>query len=243
MMTAFVVDDEKLVRENVVGALKRYCAMVEVVGQANNIKEATDRIGKMQPNLLFLDVEVGNDLVFQLLEQLDYQPLLVFITGHEKYALRALKAEAVDYLIKPIVPKDLVAAVAKARAKLQQQQLLKQLQLLINDSHHSRLSIPGKDKYRVTKTEDLVYCQADNNYTHFYLKSGDKVVASKTLKSFEGQLLACGFFRVHQSFLVNLAWVTHFDKKQNCLLLANDTTLPVAQRRRADLVRALDAST
>lgn len=237
---AFIVDDEKSARENIIGALNHYCAKVEVLGQANSVKDALGKIEKLRPDLLFLDVEIGSQLVFELLEALGYKPDLVFVTGHEKYALEAIKADVVYYLVKPIVPKDLVEAVARARVSIQKKKLLQQLELLIGNNPSSRLSIPGKDKYRITNINDLIYCEADNNYTHFYLSNGEKVVASKTLKSFETQLLDNGFFRVHQSYLVNMAWADQFDKKNNSLLLENGVQIPVAQRRRTELMRMLE---
>ncbi len=238
-MRAYILDDERPARENLRGALKRFCPEVRLVGESNTMEQAHQDILDLAPNLLFLDVELKDRLVFDLIEQLDDKPEIIFVTGHDRYAMKAIKAEALDYLIKPIVPKDLKAAVSKAREAIQNRVLLGKLKSLVQDDGQQRLSIPGKDKYRITNINELVYCESDNNYTRFHLSDGEVVLVSKTLKSFEIQLPETQFFRIHQSFLVNLDFVTSFDKKQSELLLRNGESLPVAQRRRSELIKLL----
>lgn len=238
-MRAYILDDERPARENLSGALKRFCPEVRLVGESNTMEQAHQDILDLAPNLLFLDVELKDRLVFELIERLDDKPEIIFVTGHDRYALNAIKAEALDYLIKPIVPKDLKAAVSKAREAIENQVLLGKLKSLVQDDGQQRLSIPGKDKYRITNINELLYCESDNNYTKFHLSDGDVVLVSKTLKSFENQLPDTHFFRIHQSFLVNLDFVTSFDRKQSELLLSNGELLPVAQRRRPELVKRL----
>lgn len=237
---AYILDDERPARENLTGALKRFCPEVRVVGESNTIDKALSDILYLAPNLLFLDVELKDRLVFELVEQLEDRPQIVFVTGHDRYALSAIKVDALDYLIKPIVPKDLVAAVGKARQAVQNQLLLGKLKELVQGDAQQRLSIPGKDKYRITNLNDLVYCESDNNYTKFHLNDGDVVLVSKTLKSYENQLPETHFFRIHQSFLVNLSFISSFDKRENQLLLINGERLPVAQRRKPDLIKRLN---
>lgn len=237
---AYILDDEKPARENLMGALKRFCPEVRIVGESNTIDKALVDIRNLVPNLLFLDVELKDRLVFELVERLEDKPQIVFVTGHDRYALNAIKVEAVDYLIKPIVPKDLIAAVGKAREAIQNQLLLGKLRTLVQDDGEQRLSIPGKDKYRITNINELIYCESDNNYTRFHLSDGEVILVSKTLKSFVSQLPEDRFFRIHQSFLVNLSFVTSFDRRGNELLLTNGVQLPVAQRRRPDLIKKLN---
>lgn len=233
---AYILDDERPARENLSGALKRYCPEVRVVGDSNTIDQALVDIPHLAPNLLFLDVELKDRLVFELVEQLEDRPQIVFVTGHDRYALNAIKVEALDYLIKPIVPRDLVKAVNKANQAIQKEVLLGKLKELIQEGSQQKLSIPGKDKYRITNINDLVYCESDNNYTKFHLIDGDVVLVSKTLKSFEQQLPEESFFRIHQSFIVNLDYVKYFVKKDNLLILNTGEKLPVAQRKRSALL-------
>lgn len=233
---AYILDDERPARENLSGALKKFCPEVRVVGEANTIEKALSDIPNLAPNLLFLDVELKDRLVFELVEQLEDRPQIVFVTGHGRYALEAIKVEALDYLIKPIVPRELIKAVNKATQAIQKEVLLGKLKELIQDGSQQKLSIPGRDKYRITNVNDLVYCESDNNYTNFHLIDGDVVLVSKTLKSFEQQLPKEVFFRIHQSFIVNLDYVKYFVKKDNMLILNTGVKLPVAQRKRSALL-------
>jgi two-component system LytT family response regulator len=233
---AYVLDDERLARENLTGALKKFCPEVRVVGQANGMEKAAQDIANLVPNLLFLDVELKDRLVFELIEKLDQKPQIIFVTGHDRYALEAIKVEALDYLIKPIVPRELTKAVDKAMQAIQKESLLANLKSLITESPRQKLTIPGKDKYRITNVGELVYCESDNNYTRFYLVDGDVVLVSKTLKSFEAQLPEDLFFRIHQSFIVNLDYVQSFVKKESLLILTTGARLPVAQRKRSALL-------
>ncbi|MCE7996121.1 MAG: response regulator transcription factor [Roseivirga sp.] len=239
-VTAYILDDERQARENLSGALKRFCPEVRLLGESGTIDKALADIIHLEPDLLFLDVELKDRLVFELVEQLEARPQIVFVTGHDRYALNAIKVEALDYLIKPIVPKDLMGAVSKARQAVENQALLGKLKSLVQNDGEQRLSIPGKDKYRITNINDLIYCESDNNYTRFHLNDGEVVLVSKTLKSFESQLPNAHFFRIHQSFLVNLSFVISFDRKESELLLANGSLLPVAQRRKAELIKKLN---
>lgn len=239
IIRAYILDDERPARENLTGALKLFCPGVQLIGESNNIEKALADIPQLSPDLLFLDIELKDRLVFELVAQLEKRPHIIFVTGHDRYALSAIKVEALDYLIKPIVPKDLVAAVEKAQEAIRNQHLLGKLTGLVQGDPQQKLSIPGKDKYRITNLNDLVYCESDNNYTRFHLSDGDVVLVSKTLKSYESQLPEAQFFRVHQSFLVNLSFVSSYNKKENQLLLTNGVKLPVAQRRRAELGRRL----
>lgn len=239
-VTAYILDDERPARENLSGALKRFCPEVRLLGESNTIDKALSDIRQLEPDLLFLDVELKDRLVFELVEQLEVRPQIVFVTGHDRYALNAIKVEALDYLIKPIVPKDLIDAVRKVRQAVENQALLGKLRSLVQNDGEQRLSIPGKDKYRITNINDLIYCESDNNYTKFHLSDGEMILVSKTLKSFESQLPNTHFFRIHQSFLVNLSFVVSFDRKESELMLSNGLLLPVAQRRKAELIKKLN---
>ncbi|GAB5526928.1 MAG: LytTR family DNA-binding domain-containing protein [Roseivirga sp.] len=235
-LRAYILDDERPARENLSGALKKFCPEVQLVGESNTMERALPDIQNLAPNLLFLDVELKDRLVFELIEQLDDKPEIIFVTGHGRYALNAIKADALDYLIKPIVPKDLKAAVNKAREAVQNQVLLGKLKSLVQEDGQQRLSIPGKDKYRITNINELAYCESDNNYTKFHLKDGEVILVSKTLKSFETQLPEALFFRIHQSFIVNLDYVKYYVKKDSLLILNTGEKLPVAQRKRSALL-------
>jgi two-component system, LytTR family, response regulator len=180
---------------------------------------------------------------FDTLQQLDnIEFQVIFTTAYDQYAIKAIKFSALDYLLKPIDADELIAAVAKAsEQKVQVQQVqLQQLQhSLQNPDNDFKLMISTNEGPYFIPTDDILFAEGQNNYTHFHLSRQRKLVASKTLLEFENLLSDHGFMRVHKSFLVNFKYVERYLSKNGTLLLTNGNEVEVSRRRKDEVLNSL----
>lgn len=224
MLKTLLIDDETACLTRLGLLLKHYCsATVEVVGQCQTVDDGLAAIDLQQPDLVFLDVELGHKTGFDLLGGV---PLihfdLVFCTAHDTYALRAFQADAVDYLLKPIDPDKLVRAVGKVLARSPKDRTEHHHQLTRTlaqqDRPISRIGIPDGQGLRYIDLDEVVCCESDGGYTHFYGKNkrtGKKsdnrlATASRPLKEFEEVLANSNFCRIHASCMINLAYLENY---------------------------------
>lgn len=197
-ITAIIVDDEHDGREYVALLLKNEFPQIDILCTAVSVEQAYEHLSSQTPDILFLDIQLADGNAFDLLNKtgaLDTQ--IIFITAYEKYAIKAIKQEAVDYLLKPINPKDFIHAVDKALKRLH---ILKQLQAEDNP----KISLNTHHGFRHINVSEIVHCEAQSNYTVVYLTDGSKIMLSRTLHEFEKQLADFGFLRVHHKHLINL---------------------------------------
>jgi two-component system LytT family response regulator len=244
MIRTIVIDDEDKARETIVDMLGMYCKDVEVIAEAIDVQSGYDAIRKHAPELVLLDIKMPDGTGFDLLRKfLNVEFHVIFITAYEEFAIRAFKFSALDYLLKPIDPDELVGAVQKAQSRLKSDDLTLKMQTLFENVDH----LSNRDKKIVLKTSsnvhvvnlnDIVQCQSDKNYTHFYTREGEKIVVSKTLKEYDELPKPYGFFRVHQSHLINLSFVKRFEKSEGgYLVMKDDSRVPVSFRKKDDLMK------
>ena len=243
-MRAVIIDDEVAVRNSANTLLNLYCPDIEIVGQAEGVKEGIELLGKEKPDIAFLDVEMPDGTGFDIVNALpDRQFAIIFITGHDGYAIRAFKLSAIDYLLKPIDPEELSRAVEKARTSLQLKSMTYEttaLQDNLEKSASEKVVLKDGEKVYLIDVSDIMHCQSDNSYTHFYLHDGRKIMVSTTLKEYERMLEVSDFFRVHQSHLVNLHHIDHFDKRDGGrIILKNNVEIPVSHRKKEALLRRI----
>lgn len=241
-----LVEDEKPALNALKILIETYCPALQVVGKAHSVAEGISVIRATSPDVVFLDVEMPDGYGFDLLTTL--QPFdfkAVFTTAFEGYALQAIKQAAFDYLLKPIDPEELKLTVSK---------LQKSLTVDIVDSGPSiapselqirkgiaRLLLPEKDAFRVVEVQQIVRCEAQNNYTRFFLTDNTQVLVAKTLKEYSDLLELQDFFRIHQSHLVNLDHVTHYlPGRGGNLVMEDGEVLPVSRDKKAHLLQQLD---
>lgn len=247
MIHTIIIDDNPDAQEILEDLLKAHCQEVTLVGKADNIFEGKKLIKALNPNLVFLDVEMPNGTGFDLLQQLENIDFkVIFTTAHEKYALKAIKYSALDYLLKPIEVNELIAAVIKAQ-KREETQLaqLKIHNLLQNLSKSSAQNqkIVLKDKYgmQVTTIQEIIHLEADDCYTRFFIQNQDPVMVSRPLKEYESLLPKELFFRCHKSHLINLDYLLRYDKKEdNIIILKNGNRVPVSRRKIEPLLHKLE---
>lgn len=218
--------------------------MVKVIGQLNRVEEAVAVINLQQPDLLFLDIQMGKKSGFDLLTELKYRSFeVIFVTAFDHYGIQAIKFAALDYLLKPVHPEELIAAVAKAhhkvKDKLENEQLSFLLRQLKNgDVTPPKIALPQYNEIRYVATAEIIRCEADNTYTFFFLANGDQVLVSKSLKEYADLLTPHGFLRTHQSHLVNPKFVKSWLKEDGGMLaLDNGDKIPVSKPNR-EMVKA-----
>lgn len=240
-MKAVIVDDIKESRINLLADLRDYCPDVEVIGEADGVVSALKLLKQQTPDLVFLDIQLLDGSGFDILELLpkvDFK--VIFTTASDAFAIKAFKFSAIDYLLKPIDPDELMHAVkqAKHQQAIEKSQLEVLMSGLKKNETTKRLALHTTERVHLVEVTDIVHCVASDNYTQFVLKDGSKILVSKTLKSFETLLQEEGFFRVHQSHLINIKHIKTLIKRDGgFVLMANGDEIPIASRKRAEIFK------
>lgn len=239
MKTAIIVDDVENARISLRKDLEDYCPEIEILGEADGVVNGAKLIKEMNPDIVFLDIQMKDGSGFDLLEILpEVKFALIFTTSSNDYAIQAFRFAAVDYLLKPIDPGELMDAVQKADATGSQN-----LDVLKNNLKpgNARLALNSQDKIQVVKVNDVVRCESNGSYTLFFLNSGEQILVTRTLKEFDQMLADHGFLRVHQSHLINMDYIREFVKSEGGYLVLQDKTeIPVASRKRSSVMKALN---
>ncbi|MFV8371194.1 LytR/AlgR family response regulator transcription factor [Flavobacterium sp. LB2P74] len=247
MIKTIIVDDEFNAREFLEKLLQRYFPdKFLVLALCESVDEAILAIEKFNPELVFLDVQMPNKNGFQLFKELNKINFeVIFTTAHSEFAIEAIKCSALDYLLKPINYIDLLETVKKYESKLHKASQQENLMLLIENldsgnSAFNKIALPTETGFELVKTNAILYCEADSNYCKIVCLDGKKIVISKTLKFIEELLPTTVFQRIHKSYLVNLNYVTRFNKTNELLVeLSNGQTLPVSIRKKEDFINAI----
>jgi two-component system, LytTR family, response regulator len=243
MINCVIVDDEPKNIRVLIKMLEEFCPEALIVGEATNATEAEKTIVKLQPDLLFLDVEMPYGNAFDLLDRL--MPVkfeIVFVTAFNDYTLKAFKYSALDYLLKPVNIEELRTAVQKASEKLRLRNTNKQLNnLLANlkqpDASSYKLALPSMEGLVFVPTDTITRCEASGGYTVFYLKSGEKILSAKNIKEYEEILPPSTFLRVHNSHIINLMCIKKYHKGRGGYIEMDDQALiEVASRRKNEFL-------
>ena len=244
-MTAVIVEDEERSRLVLRNLLDTYCGDIDVIGTADNVAESTRLIAQARPDLLFLDVQIGGGTGFDVLAALEgRETAVIFTTAYDHYALKAFRFSAVDYLLKPIDIEELRNAVRKARTSRDAgMDQFKIRNLLSNFRHPDEdpvLLISTQEAVEFIRIRDIIRCEAQGAYTMTYLREQKPLLASKVIKEFEFLLQDYGFYRVHQSHLINLREVRKYVKAENALLMRDGARIQLARSRKEDFFTALN---
>ncbi|MBC6994728.1 LytTR family DNA-binding domain-containing protein [Neolewinella lacunae] len=238
-MDALILDDERASAETLLILLSKYCPEVKVVGLCTDATDALTKAHSLRPNLFFVDVDLVDSTGFDFQRKITYPTGFIFTTAHEQFAHLAFKADAIDYLLKPIDPVDLVRAVEKARQRLvgsaQPDTPLSASPPLI-----SRIAVPVADGIIFLKLASVIRFEAQGSYTLVIQDNGKTLLLSKNLAALEEMTKYGGFKRVHRSHLVNMAFVEKFLRGEGGeLCLYNGERIPVARNRRDDFMNDL----
>lgn len=242
--TSFVVDDIPEALELLSNDIERNHPEIKVIGKASSVVEASKLLQKKQPDMLFLDIMLGDGTGFDILEIVpNLKSKIIFVTASDEYAIKAFKFAAIDYILKPYSNDELAIAINKAKKQIkpEKEQLSILKQIVTKPSNKpTKLSLHTSEKIIVVKIEDIIRCKADNNYTTFFLKNKTKILVSKTLKYYSDILKEVNFLRVHQSHLVNKQHIKEYIKSDGGYLILEDASnVPVSVRKRQEIIVAL----
>lgn len=247
MIRTLIVDDIQKLRESLKDLLLKNCQSIEVVGEAESIVDALTQINLIKPDLVFLDVELGDGTAFDLLSQLtSINFKIIFVTAYNEYAIKAFKFSALDYLLKPVDKEDLIIAVQKAEKIIQQEHTQEKMQALLSHfnpamTNSRKIVLKTAERIYSVNVEDIVRCESDKNYTTFYLNGGKKLLVSVTLKEYDDMLSQYGFFRVHQSHLINMVYFDYFLKNDGGFAVMKDNSqVPIASRKRQEFIERIE---
>lgn len=243
MLKAIIVDDETASRETLFNYLQKYCPEVEIAAMADSVKTGLAAIEKIEPDIVFLDVEMPFGNAFDLLEQVkEINFETVFVTAFSNYALKALNLSAAYYILKPIDIDELIAAVAKIKVSREKKNVSIHTQILIenirtmNGQLH-KLVLPVLDGFEVVQVKDIIRCQANDNFTDFYFTGGKRMLICRTLKYYEQILEEFGFMRVHKSHLINLQFVKKYRKgKTGQIIMTDDSELELSINKKDEFL-------
>lgn len=234
-MQAIIIDDLPLAIASLRQDLEDYCPDIKVIATADGVIEGSKLLRKIKPDILFLDVQMGDGDGFDLLDIIDTSAFpVIFTTASEDYAIKAFQYAAVDYLLKPMDPELLVQAIEKAKLKPQLSD--QQKNIIKNNTGDTRareIALNTQEEIRVVALADIIRCTSMDNYTQFFIADGSKVLVTKTLKQYERMLPEEMFLRVHQSHLVNIHKIKSYIKTEGgYLLLKNGEHIPVSVRKK-----------
>lgn len=245
MTRAVIIDDEINSRDSIRQMLLLYCNDITVVGEAEGVNSGIACINDCKPDLVFLDIKMPDGSGFELLKRInkiDFQ--VIFVTAFEEYAIKAFRFNAIDYITKPIDPEELRQAVEKAAKYGKDSNTDETIKLLLESisrtsQNHRRIILRTLNTIHVIEIERIIRCESDRNYTVFHIVGEDKLMISRTLKDFDELLEEYGFFRVHNSHMINLNFVRKFQRDELLCILTDGTTIPVAYRKRDELLAAI----
>ncbi len=243
MIKVVIIDDEQDAVNSIELIINEYCPNVEIVGKAYSASEGRKEILKHQPNLVFLDVEMPRGSGFDLLEMMpDRNFEVIFITAYNHFAIRAFKYSAIDYILKPIDIDEFIEAVAKAEKRILENQSNSKnnsggrydvLMDNVKTPKPTKISVPTSEGQVYLEVQDISRIEAEGGYSILYTLSEGKMLVSKNLKEFETTLEDNDFFRTHNSYLINLAYVKKYVIKDGGYILMTDNTMvPLSRRRR-----------
>ena len=243
-MNAVIIEDIEDARLALKQDLADYCPEVKIIGEAEGVISGIKLLKNCSPDIIFLDIQMGDGTGFDLLEIIgEGESKVIFTTASDAYGIKAIKYSALEYLLKPIDPDELKKAVQKAKeagVAKGQQEGIEMLTNQLQNQGTNRIALNTQDKITVVKLGEIIRCESEVNYTHFYFKDGSKVLVTKTLKEFEGLLGDKGFIRVHQSHLVNVEHIKELVKADGgTLRLSDGSSVPVSSRKKQDVINYL----
>ncbi|MEO9020495.1 MAG: LytTR family DNA-binding domain-containing protein [Ginsengibacter sp.] len=247
MIQALIIDDETHSIDRLSLLLQENCSKsVRLVGTCGSVEEGVQAIHNLNPGLVFLDVQMGNQTGFDLLQQVDEINFeVIFITAHEKYAVQAFRFSAFDYLLKPVDRKELVTAIDKLKEKFSKNEQSRKIEILFHNlkslnGSSRRISIPTGNGLLFSEVNDIVRCESYINYTHIFLKNRQKITVARTLREFEELLADCNFYRIHNSHLINLSFIKSYQKgKGGVVTLTDNTQIEVSVRRKEQFLKKM----
>lgn len=250
MIKAIIIDDEFVSRNVLKKLINLHCANVEIVRECTDADEGRQAIEEIAPQLVFLDISMPGKSGLQMLRELpEIRFEVIFVTAFHEYTIQAIRYSAIDYLLKPVDRKELEDAVERATRKIEEapekvpvQAFLHNL-MQVNNQQDMQLCVPGIKGFQIINIRDIIYCEADNTYTHIYMADGKKLISSRTLGDYENLLKSASYFRIHKSWLINLRHLKEYRRTDGgTAVMDNGRELEVSKRKREPFVAYLKNS-
>lgn len=246
MIRAVIIDDEINNQELISNLLKSYAENVQVVGMANSVETAYKTINEHNPDLIFLDIQMPDGTGFDLLkkfEKINFK--IIFVTAHQEFAIEAFKYSALDYILKPLAPANLLAAVKKMEDTISSEELNLKLKTLLNNiaepiKNKKKIVLKTMERIYSVDLDDIIRFESDGGYTKVYLVDGKRIMVSKTMKEYDDLLMDVGFLRVHHSHLINMNHLFCFEKAEGHVVMKDDSIVPVSNRKKDHLMELLN---
>lgn len=250
MISTVLIDDDDNLREGMKLLLATYAPEIKVLGEANSVSSGVKLMEELEPEIVFLDIMMNDGTGFDILEQLNQKygnisSHIIFVTAHEKFAIKAFRFSALDFLLKPVDPEDLQAVVKKIKNITTKTSDYKHIELLLdniskrNDSF-KKIALSNSEGMHLFEIQDIIRCESEDNYTKFYFRNHKPLLISKTLKEYDELLNEHNFERIHQSHLINLNELKSYIKKDGgFVIMSDDSKLPVSQRKKDRLQELL----
>ena len=242
MIKTVIIDDEANARSTLRTLIQQTAPGVQVVGEGADVEEAGRLINQLQPDLVFLDIQLKKGTGFDVLRSLnDFDGEIIFVTAYDNYAVRAFQMAAFGYLLKPLQINELKKVLARFQEQYQSKKNNRnRTRILIENFEEGKvkkLVIQHINGFRVISLHEILYLRGEVNYTRFILKNGEKLMTSKTLKEYENLLLDYGFYRIHQSHLINLRYIREYVKGEGGeVIMENGDHLDVSRRRKQQFI-------
>lgn len=238
-VTALIVDDESNNRLNLRNMIDRYSDSVQVIGEADSVVSAINQVEKLNPEVIFLDIELGDGTGFDFLASFEKPAFdVIFVTAYEEFAVRAFESSAVDYILKPIDPEYLISAFEKIKNRGSYHSIKERLDILkSNKESLTKIAIATDDSVQLFKISDIVRAESLKSYTRIFLKDGSFIDSIKTLKEYDNILSGSGFFRPSKHHLVNLDQINKLVNKSDIdfLYMIDGFKIEVSPRRKHEL--------
>ena len=245
-LTAILIDDESSSRNSLLQKLRDNCPEIHIVAECENGEEGIAAIESHKPDIVFLDVEMPRMNGFVMLQKLIYRNFeLIFTTAYDHYAIQAIRCSALDYLVKPIEVKTLLEAIEKAKLRRRSDTAGQRIENLIHNlvedkNQPRRIGIPSQEEVEFVDIPDIIYLEAESNYTSIYVIPDKKLFVSKTLKEFEELLPPTTFIRIHHSYLINKQHVHKYLRGEGGqVIMRNGKCLDVSRRKKEEFLRAI----
>jgi two-component system LytT family response regulator len=241
-MKLIVIEDEFRTRNAIISIVEKNCKEITIEGWADNVNEAISLIANSKPDLVLMDIQLTDGNAFDILKSFDDVDFgIIFLTAYENYALQAIKFSAFDYLLKPFTEEDLIKTITRFKKK-NQKGSLDVLLNNINSGGEKKIILKTNEDIFIVSVNEIIRCEADSSYTHFFLENGTHITVSGTLKKYDDYLKHFNFIRVHHSHIVNLNFITKFSKlKGGSLQLKNGDIIPVSKRKKDDMLKLFNS--
>lgn len=240
MLNVILIDDEVKAIKSLEWEIENFCEDVEVIKTFTNPEKAISYLKFNEPDCIFLDIKMPEMDGFEFLDRFSKRNFsVVFVTAYSEFAIKAIKENALDYLLKPVDTDDLLETIEKIKAEKKKNENYDVLELRLREHSNKRIAIPVEGKLIFINTEKIIYCKSDGNYCRIHLTDHKPLFISKKLKDIQSLLPEIDFYRIHNSYIINLKKVVEYQKTEGYVLLENQKLIPVSRSKKSEFLEKI----